>query len=427
MPLEADDLERLATAAYLIGKDEESADLWARAHHEFLIRHDRPPAVRCAFRVGFSLLEKGEVARGSGWLARARRLLEDGPRDCVEQGYLLLPEGLQRISEGDCEAAAATLGQAAAIGARFNDSDLVALARHGQGRAMIRLGKSAEGVALLDEAMVAVTAGEVSPIVVGDVYCSVISGCQEIFDWRRAQEWTAALARWCAAQPDLVAYRGQCLLRRSEVMQLRGDWPDALDEARRACEQLAEPPGQPGIGSAFYQVAELHRLRGELADSEEAFRRASLHGRVPQPGLALLLMVRGEVDEALAAIRRAVDQALERRTRPRMLAALVEIALSANDVVVAQAAAEELAAIAADFGAPYLRAVSGQAAGAVFSPLVMPGPLSLRCVRRRPSGVRWRRPMRPHARGRSSAAPAASSATSAVRRWSSTRPAGPCA
>ncbi len=361
----AEDLERLATAAYLTGKEDESGELWARAHHEFLVRGEPTRAARCAFWLAYGLLEKGELARGSGWLARARRLVDECQRECVEQGYLLLPEGLEHIDAGDYQGAGTILGRAAAIGERFNDPDLIALARHGQGRAMIRLGKTAEGVRLLDEAMVAVTAGDVSPIVAGDVYCSVISGCQEIFDWRRAQEWTAALARWCAAQPDLVPYRGQCLLRRAEVMQLRGDWPAALDEARRACERLSQPPGQAGIGSAFYQLAELHRLRGELADSEEAFRQASLHGRMLQPGRALLLMIRGEVNEALAAIRRAVEEARERRTRPRMLAALVEITLSANDVAAAQAAAEELAAIAAELGAPYLRAVSGQARGAV--------------------------------------------------------------
>ena len=160
-------------------------------------------------------------------------------------------------------------------------------ARHGQGRALIRLGRAAEGLRLLDEAMIAVTAGEVSPIVAGDVYCSVISGCQEVFDWRRAGEWTAVLARWCEAQPDLVTYRGQCLLRRSEVLQLRGDWAAALEEARHACDRLADPPGQPGRAAAWYQVGEVHRLRGDTGEADTAYREAALLGRRPQPGLAL--------------------------------------------------------------------------------------------------------------------------------------------
>ena len=182
--LEPEDLERLATAAYLIGSDEDSVEAWERAHRALLSRGDVVRAARCAGWLVFVLLNGGEFARGAGWLARARRLLDDGPRDCAERGHLLVPEAFQRAVAGDWPSAHAISGQAAEIGDRFGDLDLVTLARNVQGRALIAQGRTVEGMALLDEVMVAVMADEVSEIVAGAVYCSVIEACQEVFDLR---------------------------------------------------------------------------------------------------------------------------------------------------------------------------------------------------------------------------------------------------
>jgi DNA-binding CsgD family transcriptional regulator len=298
-------------------------------------------------------------------MARARRLLDDAQLDCVEQGYLLFPVGLQRLVEGDAAAAAASFDEATRIGGRFGDPDLLALGRLGLGGARLAEGETAAGVALLDEAMIAVEAGEVSPTVAGIVYCAVIEACQEIYDLRRAQQWTASLTRWCAAQPDLVPYRGQCLVHRSEIMALHGAWPDAMDEARQAAKRLTAPPGQPAAGLAFYQQGELHRLRGELTRAEDAYHQASQWGRDPQPGLALLRLAQGQVDTAAAAIRRVVDEASDFVSRSRLLPAQVEILLAAGDVKAASAAAGELARLAEGLGAPFLTAVAAHAQGAV--------------------------------------------------------------
>ena len=364
-PLGADDLVRLATAADLCGRDEVSTEAWARAHGLLLEQDEPERAVRCAFWLAFGLMNRGERTRAGGWLARARRLLEEHGRECVERGYLLLPAALGRLSAGEAGEAHALFARAAGMGDRFRDPDLAALGRLGRGQARIRLGEVDDGVALLDEAMAAVEAGELSPVVVGTVYCAVIETCHEIFDLRRAGDWTESLTRWCEAQPELVRFRGQCRARRAEILQHRGAWDDALEEARAACERLAGPPGEPAAGLAFYRLAELFRLRGQLAEAERAYGEAAKWGRSPQPGLALLRLAQGRTDEAVAAIRREAEEGTGRPDRARVLAARVEIALAADDRAAARASAAELEALVSGRGVPYLRALADQARSAV--------------------------------------------------------------
>ncbi len=365
-PLDPDDLDRLATAAYLIGEDETSVQARGRAHAGYLERGQRTHAALSAFWLAFTILDKpSQRSQAAGWLARAQRLLDELDEPCVEQGWLLCAAARQHAARSDFASAHAAFTQAADIGARFRDRDLTTLARHGQGRALLAMNKTAEGLALLDEVMISVTGGEIAPTVAGAVYCSVITACHDLFDLRRAQEWTAALQGWCASHPDVVPFRGHCLIRRSELMQMHGAWQDAVDEARQACERLTDPPRQPEAGAAHYQLAEMHRLRGEFAVADEAYRRASQAGRNPHPGLALLRLSQGQTEAADAAIRLALKETRDQRSRVLLLRATVESMLARHDLAAARAAAAELAHLAERFESAFVRAASSHACGAV--------------------------------------------------------------
>lgn len=364
-PLGAGDLDLLATSAYLVGRNAEFERILDRAHHAHLEAGDRVRAARCASWLGLMLLLRGEPGHATGWLARARRLLED--HDCAEQGYLLLPAAEQHLAEDAGEAAYAVAARAAETGERFGDADLIACARHVQGRALIRQGQVRSGLALLDEAMVAVVAGELSPIVSGLIYCSVIEACQQVYASSRAREWTTALAGWCDQQPEMVAFTSTCLVHRAEILQLRGAWPDAMAEACRACERSSADVEPKPPAAAFYRQAEIHRLRGEFAAAEEAYRSASRAGVEPQPGLALLRLAQGRTDAAYAAIRRVTSARTDPLERATVLPAFIEIMLAAGDLPEARSACGELSEIAERFDpdAGVLAAIAAHARGAV--------------------------------------------------------------
>ncbi len=365
--LDAADLERLAMAAYLTGRIERAVDTLERLHHELLDQGEQRLAVRWAAWLALMLFQHGHPARGGGWLSRAGRLLDEVGPDAPERGLLMVPGALQALSGGVPDQAHETFQQVAAIAERHADPDLTVMGALGLGQALVAMGEPEQGVVRLDEAMVAVTTGDVLPMMAGIAYCAMIVSCRDVFDLRRAQEWTAVLSRWCSAQQDLRPFRGQCLVHRSEIMQLKGEWSEAMEEVEDACAHvLTHLPGDPVMGMARYQQAELLRLRGEFARAEQSYRQASEWGHPPQPGLALLRLAQGRVDDAVAAIRREVEGAENDRVRrSKLLAAQVEILLAAGDVDGARGAVDELESVAADYDSLYLDAVAAGGRGAL--------------------------------------------------------------
>jgi DNA-binding NarL/FixJ family response regulator len=363
--LAAEDLELLATAAYLLGRVEDCLGALQRAQQLHAEAGESRRAARCALWLAFHLGSAGELAQAGGWLARANRLLEHEPPDCAERGHLLLPGAIQHIVAGDHAAARELAARAAAIGRDAGDDDLVALALQVQGRALVRLGRVGEAMAAFDEAMLAVVAGELSQVVVGTVYCSMLEGCQEILEWRRAREWTQALNAWCNSQPDMVTFSGRCLVHRAELLHLHGAWPQAVEEARRAGQRLAHAADSWATGAALYRQAEVYRVLGDFPAAEDAYQQASRWGLEPQPGLALLRLAQGRTDAAQATSRRVVAEATERLGRAKLLPAQVEIMLAVGDVQAARDAAGELTEIAERYDTLALRAVADHARGAV--------------------------------------------------------------
>jgi ATP/maltotriose-dependent transcriptional regulator MalT len=362
--LAARDLELLAFAASMVGRMDDHMGLLERAHHAYLEAGETLRAADMAIWIGMTLAGRNDLAPAGGWFGRAQRLVEREGTECVEQGWLLVPAALRELAAGDHEAAFAALGAAVGMAERFGDADLLAAAMQFQGLTRIKQGRAEEGLRLLDEAMVGVTAGEVSPMLSGVVYCAVILCCEEAFDVRRAQEWTSALARWCDLQPQMVAFTGRCLAHRAGILQLQGAWDDALTEARLARDRCEAAMNRAAAGQALYQQGELLRLQGELDAAEAAYREAGRYGREPQPGLALLRLAQGDVDAAAAGIRRVLAETKDPLPRAALLPAQAEIALALNEVGEARDASAELEATAATSGSAMLGAMAAQVRGA---------------------------------------------------------------
>jgi ATP/maltotriose-dependent transcriptional regulator MalT len=363
-PLAAEDLELRAMTARMLVRDDEAVEFLERAHAAYDERGETLRAAYCACWIGMTLFYNGAVGPAGGWLARTHRHLEHVPGETAVHGFALLPAVFRHGGAGEFEAAAEAAAGAVEIGRRQADPELTALAIHAQGHMLVLAGRVREGLALLDEAMVTVTTAELSPFVVGIVYCGVILACEEGFEVARAREWTLELSRWLEQQRDVVAFTGRCLVHRAGILQLGGSWSEALVEARLAGERLAQA-NNPAAGLALYRQGELLRLRGEFAAAEEAYREASRNGWEPQPGLAQLRLAQGRRAAALAAIRRACAEATESLRRAALLTAQIEIALDAGEAEEARAASLELREFAQQYESAMLDAIVAHGEGAI--------------------------------------------------------------
>ena len=363
--LSADDVELLAASAYMVGRDDAYLDAWELAYRSHLEAEDLACAALCTWWIGDYLRFRGDSARAMGWFARGHSLLDRLGEDCVARGFLLLPSVHEHVSAHDDEAAYAVASEAGEIGLRFANSDLIALAMMERGHALVRQGRSSEGLRLVDEVMVAITTEEPSPVVAGVVYCSAIAFCQAVFELGRAQEWTDAHTAWCERQSDLQAYMGPCLVHRAEIMTLAGNWSGAMAEVRRAESYTQGLLNERTAGQAAYRRGEVHRLRGELDSAEAAYREASRRGREPQPGLALLRLAQGEGEAAAASLRRALGESTEPLVRASLLPAYVEIVLATDDLEQARAGCRDLQDVSERQGTRVLTAMADYARGSV--------------------------------------------------------------
>jgi DNA-binding NarL/FixJ family response regulator len=362
-PLQADDHGRRGTAAFLLGDDSTCERAWEDAYRSAVEAGDRPTAARYAWWIAFCLLMRGQMARANGWLTRTRRLVDEAGVECAASGYLLIPE-LLGVLEVDPRAAHHLAVREIEISSRLDDGDLRAFGLLGRGQALIAMGRAIEGFGCLDDVMLSVIGGEVGPITAGIVYCAVILECMAQFDLARASEWTTALAGWCAAQADLLPFRGQCLVHRSQLQQIAGDWTAAVATAGEACRRLADPP-HPALGLARYQQGELHRLLGDVERAAAAYRDASRLGHDPMPGAALLELALGRTTAASASIRRKLQEARTATERPALLSAAVDIFRAAGDAAAARCAADELSTIASSTTLPVVEAMAAHATGTV--------------------------------------------------------------
>jgi class 3 adenylate cyclase len=363
--LGAQDLERFGEAAWWSARPAEFIDAFERAYAAHLAEGARERAALVAIRLGLEYADRMETALWNGWLQRANRLLAECP-ESVEHGYLEMALVRSSADRGDLDAAMQHARRGHEIGTRFGDRDLVAFGLVLEGAILVFQAQLEQGLALIDEGTLEAVGGDLTPYAAGSIYCITIGVCRGVADYGRAAEWTEAASRWCERQ-SITGFPGVCRVQRAEIMKLRGEYPRAEDEARRALAELTAFGRLPQAGAGGYEVGEVRLRLGDLEGAEEAFGQAHRLGRDPQPGLALLHLARGRVQAAKASIDTALVDQTDPLERARLLPARVEIALAEHDLAGAREAADELGGIAERYGMPMLRAAAHQARGATFT------------------------------------------------------------
>ena len=373
--LGAGDLEAMSNVAWWTGDADLRLDALERAYAGYVREDDHGGASRAALHLADIAFQRLSPSVGGAWIGRAQRQLDGQPESAAHGFMLALGAFMTTIVEGDTDGGMAMAEQALELGRRFGDADVEALALNTLGRALVRKGDIDRGLQLLDQSTVAAVGGELGPWAAGNVYCGTIDACRDLADWHRAAEWTDETERFLKRERITGGYPGICRIHRAEIFRIRGTWPEAEEEARRACRELESIRMMVILGFAQYEVGEVRLLLGDFEGAEAAFSRALELGRDPEPGLALLRLRQGDLEAAAALIRRALSAsereplAGDRPTHPlgraHLLPAQVEIALAIGDRATARVAADELAATAATFTTPAIRAAATAARGAV--------------------------------------------------------------
>ncbi len=368
-PLQVEDLELLGDAATWSGDFDASTTAREQAYAAYLARGDRRSAARVALGLGWNAAVTLRFSVVAGWMASAGRLLvsQDGEGEAPvwpEHGLMLSLMALGELGTGQVDLGVEHARAAFDVGRRTGDRDIQALGLVFEGYGLVHQGRLDDGRALLDEAMANATAGRLGTLAQGMVYCRTLSACLDMFDYRRAIEWTETIDR---RAPDLgtVGFPGDCRTHRAAVCVVRGDWERGAAEAEAAAvESRAYDLGH--TAQALTALGEIRLRQGDLAAARDAFARAGELGLPPGPGPALLLLASGDVEAARFAISEALGSAgTDRLTRARYLPAAIEICVAAGDVARAEVMCDELAAIAAAFPGPALGASALDATGAV--------------------------------------------------------------
>jgi class 3 adenylate cyclase len=365
--LSPEDLELLSTAQWWSGHPDEATDGLERAFIAYSDAGRGPEAAWVAMTLAYQAFQRVNGPVGGGWLARAERLLADEPEGKMHAALAVF-HAFGAVMAGQIEQGIASADRAMELARRYDDANALYMAMSFKGMGQILTGNRQDGLANIDESAAAASAGELNLRIASDIYCTTIAACRNVGDLGRAAQWAGEGERWMRRN-GAGGYPGICRVHRAELKMLHGQWSEAEQEARQACDELQRYRLLVGVGYAQYMIGEVRLRMGDLDGAAEAFDRAYEYGHDAQPGLALLQLARGEVDDARRSIDRALATAAgtggaaDRTTRGRLLPAQVDIALATGDLAAAKHAVEELESIAKDFERPFFQAGAMTARG----------------------------------------------------------------
>ena len=361
------DLELMGEAAWWSGKPDEATDALERAFAAYVEAGRPTEAAGVAFHLSYVAFRRQAPSVGGGWMARAAELLEGVPESGMH-AWSHLFGAIGALMDHRLTDSLELVDRAIAVAREYGNADVQFMATSFKGYGNVHQGNMQVGLALLDEAAAAATSGQLDLRIASDILCNTIAACRNIGDLRRAGQWADEGERWMRRQ-SVGGYPGVCRVHRAELKRLRGQWPEAEVEARQACEELQRFGLNDSLGFAHHEIGEIRLRMGDLQGASDAFDRAYELGDDGQPGIALLHLARGEVDDAWRSIDRALaatrsgEGPVDQATRGRLLPAAIDIALARGELETARAAVEDLESIASGYKRPLFEAGAMTAKG----------------------------------------------------------------